>query len=827
MSIRIDDEARAVWLSVRDLAGGEAMTGSISAEGMPVARAALGREVHAAHQRSRASTHKTFRSEHTLKHSFPFDGWTVHVHGRIDGLYEHRGRYVVEEVKSVRSIERAVEQLEGGREQDVTGGGYRPWLLQLRLYTLFLVRETGRAADAFLILIDVRTGESRRLPVEVDEAEIEGIVAARVRAIVDEHEALKAWRAQLAELAESVPFPFDTMRPHQDEMVRRVEEALASRAHLLVSAPTGIGKTAAALWPVVRFAMRHGLRVFFLTSKTTQQRIVVETLERMQPKQGGLVAANFVALHLRAREKMCPNDVYFCHPEFCRFARGYYERLARSRAIADLAARGVITPEDCYDVATAETLCPFELALDVSLKADVIVCDYNYVFDPAVYLRRFFLERRYDDTVLVIDEAHNLYPRGREYYSPELHRASLRQVADAARHSSALVLGRLAEWCEAVDDKLVEIAGEVGEEDERPPKYLVEPDAAFFATQQALLDDILVEYAEHCRATGTLGPDDPVRELFYAFTALNNVLQLGGDEFSYIWDGTAGNGALKVLCKDPSRQLGERLDGCYAALGMSATLVPVTFYRDVLGFDRDRTRLVALPSPFPKEHRRVAIVGDISTRYRHRAQSVEPVARVIEQVVAARRGNYFAFFPSFEYLDAVAAHVAPASAVVLRQERVMSERARADLLDRLREERGSHVVLAVQGGIFGEGVDYPGGMLIGVIVVGPGLPRVSFEQELMREYFAERYEMGFEYAYLYVGMNRVVQSVGRLIRSEHDVGVAVLIGQRFTTSPYADLIPPDWYEVSPLELVTHNVAEDVARFWEGIDAEEALRRDEA
>jgi len=822
MSVRIDDEARAVWLSVRDLAGEQAMAGSISAEGMPAARAALGREVHEAHQQARASTHKTFRGEQTLKHSFPFEGWTVHVHGRIDGVYEHRGRTIVEEVKSVRSLERVVERLGAEHDQDGPAGAWRTWRLQLELYVLFLTRETGRAADGFLVLIDVRTGETRRVAIEVDEAQLDAIVAARVRAIIDEHEAAKAWRARIAVLSDAIPFPFARMRPHQDEMVRHVEEALASRSHLLVSAPTGIGKTAAALWPVVRFAMRQGLRVFFLTSKTTQQQLVVETLRRMQPAEDG-----FVALHLRAREKLCPNDVYFCHPEFCRYARGYYDRLASSAALEDLAARGVIAPEDCLDVAIAETLCPFELALDVSLKADVIVCDYNYVFDPAVYLRRFFQERRYDDTVLVIDEAHNLYPRGREYYSPELHRSALREVGDAARRSAAPVMARLGEWCEAVDEKLVETAGEAGEEYERAPQYLVEPDSGFFDRQQALLDDILVEYAEHCRASATLGPNDPVRDLFYAYTAFNNVLQLGGEEFSAIWDATAGDGALKILCKDPSHQLGERLEGCYAAIGMSATLVPPTFYRDVLGFDRHRTQLVALPSPFPKEHRRVLIVSDVSTRYRHRAQSVERVARVIEQVVAARRGNTIVFFPSFEYLEAVAGYVAPASAVVLRQERFMSERARADLLERLRDERGSHVVLAVQGGIFAEGVDYPGGMLIGVIVVGPGLPRVSFAQELMREYFAERYEMGFEYAYLCVGMTRVVQSVGRLIRSERDAGVAVLIGQRFTTAPYAELMPPDWYEASPLELVTYDVTADVAQFWAEMDAEHALGRDEA
>ena len=282
----------------------------------------------------------------------------------------------------------------------------------------------------------------------------------------------------------------------------------------------------------------------------------------------------------------------------------------------------------------------------------------------------------------------------------------------------------------------------------------------------------------------------------------------------------------QILCKDPSRRLGERLDACYGAVGMSATLVPLTFYRDVLGFDRDRTRLAALASPFPKEHRRVLVVPDVSTRYRHRARSYEPVARAIEHVVAARRGNYFVFFPSFAYLEAVAPHIATDAAIVVRQERSMPERDRAQLLERLRDERRGHVVLAVQGGIFAEGVDYPGGMLIGVIVVGPGLPRVSFEQDLMRAYFDERYEMGFEYAYLYVGMNRVVQSVGRLIRSEHDTGVAVLVGQRFATPLYAELLPPDWYEISPAECVTRDLAGDLAAFWEGVDDEARLRADE-
>jgi len=813
MTVRIDDETKTISLSVRDLALGEGGAGSISAEAMPAARAALGREAHAAHQDARAAADETYEREYTLKHTFPFEGWTVAVQGRIDGLSRSGEKFVVEEVKSVYSIERGLDRLRGS-----TNGS---WALQLRLYMLFLARESGKETEGHLVLAELRSGRTERVPIALDEQELEAFIASSLRGLIAEHEARRAWRERLATLADEVPFPFETMRPHQDEMIRLVEEALAARAHLLVSAPTGIGKTAAALWPAVRFAMRQGLRVLFLTSKTTQQHLVVETLRKMRLKRDG-----FVALHVRAREKMCPNEVYFCHPEFCRFARGYYARLAKSTALDDLAALGIITPEDCYDRAIEEVLCPFEVALDVSLRADVIVCDYNYVFDPAVYLRRFFLEEPYDDILLIVDEAHNLYARGRDYYSPELHRASLRQAIELAAQSRAPVWARLGAWCEAVDAELVEISGQRADERAGAAKYPVEPGKAFFERQQRLLDDIIIEYAEHCRVTGTLGPDDPVREFFGAFIAFNNVLQLTGDEFSYIWDTTQGDGGLKILCKDPSDQLGVRLEGCYAAIGMSATLVPLTFYRDVLGFDRDRTRLVTLPSPFPKEHLRALVVPDISTRYRHRPRSYEPIARVIEQVAAARPGNYFVFFPSFDYLDAVAPRLALEGSTVLRQARSMSERERAQLIERLRDEGGTHLVLAVQGGIFAEGVDYPGGMLIGVIVVGPGLPRVSFEQELMRQYYAERYEMGFEYAYLFVGMTRVIQSVGRLIRSEHDAGVAVLIGQRFATPRYADLFPPDWYEASPAELISRDLPGDLAAFWSGIVAEQRLGGDE-
>jgi DNA excision repair protein ERCC-2 len=285
-----------------------------------------------------------------------------------------------------------------------------------------------------------------------------------------------------------------------------------------------------------------------------------------------------------------------------------------------------------------------------------------------------------------------------------------------------------------------------------------------------------------------------------------------GEEFSYVYDSTGGE-SLKIVCKDPSRQLARRLDGFHSAIAMSATLEPMEFYRQMLGFDAERTDQASFPSPFPKENRRIIVVPTVSTTFRARSAHYGKIANVIATTAASRLGNYMALFPSYDFLRGVASRIPEGPWEVLVQEPKMIEQQRMSLLESLKESQPPKLIFAVQGGLFAEGVDYPGETLSGVIIISPALPQVSFERELMRQYYQERYGKGFEFAYLYPGMNRVIQSVGRLIRSETDRGVAVLVCQRFAQTQYSALFPSDWSESMADARAGYNLANELAGFW--------------
>lgn len=800
MAIRIDDKNKTIRISVRDLVSPTVALGSLAVGGFLPARAALGKDVHANHQAQRGDAVVSYRNEVHIKHSMRVDDYTAIIQGRIDGVYERRGKLVVEEVKSVISTQDLLERIKAG--------DFEASVLQLQVYAFLLTSDTGKQTEGYLVFVSLENRRSERVEVDCDPEKVQYFIVGKIRGLLAEHRKIQRRQAQQKRAAGGIVFPFPETRLYQDEMMEAVQEALEHRRNLLVSAPAGIGKTVAAIFPSLRYALKNKMRLFFITPKTTQQRIVAETL-RMTVGGWRIVSC----ICLRAKEKMCANDVFYCHPDFCLFARNYYDRLASSTAIEDLLTEKVILPEMVYSRAMEERLCPFELSLDVALQATVIVCDYNYVFDPRVFLRRFFSEEKYEDTILVIDEVHNLYPRGRAYYSPELRRGDLRALIRRAEDSDVRGVREIGEALEPLDRYFSRLQTYGREECAGAPKFTVEMDFPFFDEQKERVDAAMVRYFLHKKTSRASVPEDPVERFYQDFNSFYGVLQLEGEEFSYLYDAGGQTPALKVLCKDPSRFLGERMRGFYTSIGMSATLVPPEFFRDVLGFDRDTTRLVSFPSPFPRENRKVVVVPRVWTTYRLRRRSYEDSARIIEQVISLKKGNYFVFFPSFEYMEAVGTHLSASGFRVLRQQRAMAEAERAELLRRLTEGGGAHLILAVQGGIFAEGVDYPGETLIGTVIVGPGLPKYDFEQELMRQYFDERYGAGFEYAYLYPGMNRVVQSAGRVIRSETDRGIIVLLGERFARPEYASLFPRDWYVESPRELKVKDYESEIRRFW--------------
>ena len=801
MAIRFDHPSRSLWLSIGDLLAGMIFPGSVQLAPRLRSRAAMGRDLHARYQAAQQARIPSYQAEVTLRQQLEVDAYTVHVHGRLDGLYEADDTLVVEEIKSLLVPQEQFDAIEPGK--------YPTYERQLALYVALLKWQRNRPVRGHLVLINLTDNASLVLPVEAGDDERETLVIQPVRRILARYEA-RAARAARREAA-AVVFPFDSARPHQEAMVEHVDKTIRDRECTLVSAPTGIGKTVAALYPALQHALPDGLRVFFVTAKTTQQALAAETLRRFAAHGAG-----FTAVHLQAKAKSCLNEVFFCHESVCEFARDYAGKLERSGVVDSLLELPVIGPTACAETALVHRVCPFELSLDAAVEADVIIGDYNYVFDPGAHLRRFFQDQPYDDCILIIDEAHNLYGRGRDYYSPALRQQSLHQLLVHCAAQPARLFRDFEAFFQDLDNAITLLPDDSEDAAEGATLLRVEPPVERFAELRQRLEDLMVDYAIYRRRAGPIAGDgDPVQDFYYLFQRFCDVLALGGEEFAYLYHHQPEGAAFKILCKDASRFLHERLQGFHSVIGMSATLTPFPFYQDVLGMPPERSTAAEFPSPFPEHNRRVLVVPDVATTYRERQRDAPAAAQVIEGVVAQRPGNYGVFFPSFAYLRLVRACMRQVPAHrVIEQGRTMTDAEREQVLQRLRQrDAGPLVLLGVQGGIFAEGVDYPGDMLKGVIVVGPGLPRVDGEQELIRAYFEEKYGQGFAYAYLYPGMNRVVQSAGRVIRSETDVGIIVLVDKRFSHGNYASLFPSYWYGKTPRELITSDFRQDLAEFW--------------
>jgi DNA excision repair protein ERCC-2 len=800
MAVKIHLAKKTVSLGVGDLVAEPLGQAGRVAGIRTWTRLALGREAHTQHQQAQSELHTGYAREIFVRHTTTVDDFTVKIQGRIDGVYQpsNGGPWIVEEIKSV-----IVSPLEFAA---LAAESYPHYLEQLRLYCFFTQQQAPDVVGR-LVYLNVADGTRRDIETTGPFDDCGRLIADRIRALITTARDREWQQAQRRMRGGELRFPHERPRQHQDAMIAAVDNALAKGRHLLVSAPSGIGKTAGALYPTVRYALANDMRVFFVTAKNTQAAIAIETLRKLNVP---------TAVAFRARESMCINDTYACREEFCQHLRDFALKLEQTRVADRLLEQRLILPEAMMEAGRGARLCPFELALLEAERTDVIVCDYNYVFDPQVYFRRFFQDADYSDAILVIDEAHNLVQRAMDYYSPSLHRRQVRDLMKNLKHLDKSLARNLKAFLGELDDffgrQAVRQPDEYSQVDDPPrrdeTKFLIEPPRQFFESLKPEFTRLSLRYVLDKVAGGRAIPDDPVEEFFGDFGQFCGVLAMDGEEFSHVFD--AGEETVEIVCKDPSRQLAKRIEGFHSVIAMSATLEPVEFYRQMLGFDPERTDDIRLPSPFPKENRKILVVPRVSTTFRYRSANVGKIAEIIATTASARAGNYMALFPSYDFMKATAQHL---DLPVIVQEPRMTEVQRQEVLDALKTNRPPKLVLAVQGGLFAEGVDFVGEMLSGVIVVSPALPQVSFERELMRQYYESRYSKGFEFAYLYLGMNRVIQSVGRLIRTETDRGVAVLVCQRFAQPQYSTLFPPDWSNDRPNDLLSKDLESELRRFW--------------
>ena len=749
------------------------------------ARMAAGQVAHKVYQSHRGNEDAHFQAEVRVEFRRMVGEWEVLITGRMDGLSQEGDHWVVEEVKSSALGYDRLAQLDLGDLPDA--------VLQLQMY-LHAMASHGKPALGRLVLMSVADGTQRVLQVNPDP-DFGAFLEAQLGWIIAQRERRLAWLARRRQA--TVPFSHGGWRPGQEALASDVEEVSDRGAHLLLNAPTGLGKTAGVLHGALRSAYRSDRRVFFATARTTQQRIVEDTVRRL-----AAAGLPIKAVSIRARDKACLNEIVACRPDCCRFANGHHDKVRRQGLAERLWAEegGVITvpsPDDVVALSQDAVVCPFALTMALCREADVVVGDYNYAFDPT---RRISpIADAPGDWIVVIDEAHNLPERARGYASPALHRAALERARDGLQLDPAY-----AGCTELVEDVLdwmdgsLELLPRGGEMALALDEGVNNTDVGRFAGR---FDELGLDYALLKAERPVFEEGDAFLDVARAVNRMRGALERAGDETIAIWRAEGGKepSGLKLLCRDPAPVLGPTFDDLSATIAMSATLRPVEFYAAMFGLTAANTVSADFDSPFPPENRRVLVVGGVSTEYRHRARDKAAIAVQIEAAIAAVPGNIAVFFSSFALRDEVAGEMGLLSRPVIFQERQMDESDRARVLATLAKGE-NHVLMGVLGGIFAEGIDLPGAGLLAAVIVGPALPAVGLERKLMSAWYQERYDSGFRYAYQVPGMARVVQAAGRVIRSPEDVGAIVLIGQRFLRNDYAGFFPEDWTAVRSADL---------------------------
>lgn len=722
--------------------------------------------------------------------------YELHISGRLDGLIEINNNLSVCEIKTTDT---SLELLEKDDNPAYWAQG--------RCYAYMLAKELGLEHITLLLIYHHRANRNIRsfeehLNINELEKFFHSLVFPYINSIKKQHE----WQLIRNQSIASLTFPFPEFRKGQRKMCASVYRAIRDGNKQVIQAPTGIGKTLGALFPAIKaMGENHTDKIFYLTARNTAQSIAMQAYEMMS--RAGLLIKT---LQITAKEKVCLTPGSTCTPENCIYLSGYDEKAGKILS-------GLFKETDCFsrefieNAAREYNICPFELSLDLSLKADLIICDYNYAFDPRVYLKRFFQERTGEKICLLVDEAHNLPDRAREMYSAQIKRSQLRimyrnikialpSVAKELKKLRTEFLKYIGQLPGLWDSSSLPWAWSVSE----PPESIISPVEKFLYSAEKIFEDET--------------PYPFKEELFSFFFDLAHFIKIydlfAGNYTTFIYR-EKGDITLRLFCLDPAPMLKKRMDAAKSTILFSATLSPPAYFKEVLGCD-ENTGFLMLPSPFPRENLYLFIEDSISTRYRHREGTVSRLVKFIHDITSIKNGNYLVFFPSFSYMrNAVKEYqdMFPDDKLIVQEINMDENQRQAFLGNFSAYNESSLIAFAVMGGIFSEGIDLKGELLSGAIVVGVGLPQICPERDIIKEYYQVKTGRGFDFAYTYPGINKVQQAAGRVIRSEEDRGFVILIDDRFATPRYIKILPHEWF---PLKTSREqiNLPLDLQNFWD-------------
>ena len=739
------------------------------------------------HRKIQKKMESAYQAEVSLRHETIYEELSIQVEGRADGISRAQDVVVVDEIKGVY---RDLARLESPVEVHEA---------QAKCYAYFYAYDhQQKAMQVQLTYCNMETEDIKRFCKTYTFEELE----LWYQKLVDEYYRWVRfqfqWRKRRDQSMEGVEFPFEYRRG-QKEIVAGVYHVIQKKKQLFLQAPTGVGKTMSTVYPSVR-AVGAGLaeKIFYLTAKTITRTVAQEAFLLLQEK-----GVEFKVATITAKEKLCLCDEMECNPQECPYARGHFDRI--NEAVYELwTTKNHYTRDILQEHARKWQVCPFEMCLDLSVWTDGVICDYNYVFDPNVYLKRFFAEGTKGDYIFLIDEAHNLVDRGRQMYSAALYKEEVLKIRKSLKPYGGKVIREL----NRLNQFLLELKREC-------ESYEV---LESIGNLPVLLMKVMGELESFLEEPPQPEVGKEALEFYFTVRDFLNICDLLDENYKiYVQNLEDGGFQLRLFCVNPAKNLENCLEKGSCAVFFSATLLPLRYYRRVFSTHEDDYAICAA-SPFSQERRCLLVGADVSSKYTRRGYGeYRRIAEYIARAVNTHPGNYMVFFPSHRLLRDVyeiyEQEFSMPHVHSLCQSSVMSEQERESFLSEFQSGRGTLVGFCVMGGIFSEGIDLLGDRLIGALIVGTGIPQVGTENEILKAFYDERGENGFDYAYRYPGMNKVLQAAGRVIRTQKDRGIILLLDERFCQRENLSLFPEEWsnYQVSKIT----SVEKQLKKFWAG------------
>ena len=785
----MDENLPVIRISVRNLVEFILREGDIdnrTGGGQDPENMQMGSRIHRKIQRQMGSD---YQAEVPLKTEIVCDGFTLKIEGRADGLIHTKEQVMVDEIKGVlRELDRVQEP-----------AGIH--LAQAKCYASMVAEQEGvDEIGVQMTYCQMETEEVKRFQYSYQSNELKVWFDEVIRQYKKWAKFQIEWRKARNASIKGIEFPFP-YRKGQRELAVSVYRTILRNKKLFIQAPTGVGKTISTVFPAVKAVGEElGEKIFYLTAKTITRTVAEQAFETLREQN-----LKFKVITLTAKEKICFCEETSCNPDDCPYAKGHFDRV--NDAVYELLMQEDVMSREVLEAqARKHKVCPFEMALDVSTWVDGVICDYNYVFDPDARLRRFFAEGGAGGYLFLIDEAHNLVERGRQMYSAELCKEDFLAVKKLVKGEAP----RFAKRLEACNKILLAMKKEC-------ENYKVLDNISHFGIQ---LMNVLSEtdrYLEEC-------VDKEVREnvldFYFQVRSFLNIYD-GLDENYVVYTEYQENGrfVLKLFCVNPAENLQKCLDKGNSAVFFSATLLPIQYYKRLLSTEKDNYA-VYIDSSFDTKKRLLMNGVDVSTRYTMRSREMyQRYATYIFRVVKAKMGNYLIFFPSYRFMEDVYQEFTQLLASdeeemeLVIQQKHMDEEERENFLRAFEMRREKSLIgFGVLGGIFSEGIDLTNEKLIGTLIIGTGLPQVCNEREILKSYFDQKGLYGFDYAYRYPGMNKVLQAAGRVIRTEDDRGVILLMDERFQREKGKEIFPKEWADCERCRLDI--VEEKIRLFWE-------------